>query len=101
MRQTVAMVAFKNAGLRKGLRGATFLVCWGLALEAVGEPMNMHRYITYWQLSTATAYRDYEAFRLAFPGEETPGRLWVVIREQVSSRERAEAVGQGCGAVIS
>lgn len=101
MRETVAAVAFRNAGLRKGLRGAAFLVCWGLASEAIEGPMNMHRYVGYWGTSTATAYREFEAFRLAFPGEATPTRLWSVIRDQVPARDRIEAVAQGCSAVLS
>lgn len=100
LRQTVVMVAVRNGGVRRGLRGVTYLVCWGLASEELGRGVTHEEYERVWNVSQATSYRDSAAFRAAFPGEDGPGRLWAAIRDQVPSRERAAAFAEGCSAVV-
>ncbi len=99
LRQTVLMVAVRNAGVRKGLRGVTYLVCWGLATEELGKRPTVEDYERVWKVSESSAYRDSVAFRAAFPGEAGPDRLWTAIGDQVSAREKAPAIAEACSAM--
>jgi hypothetical protein len=118
LRQTVLMVAVRNAGWRRGTTAVTFLVCWGIVAEEMGEQgesrdgryyrrhaegygPTLADYATAWRQSQAKTYREAAAFRAAFPGEENPGRLWLAIREQVESRDRVMATAEAASAVLA
>jgi hypothetical protein len=58
---------------------------WGLATVELGrEPETVEEYAETMQESRATAFRDQQAFRKAFPSEESPGRM----NEVSGSQER-------------
>lgn len=49
---------------------------WGLATAELGrEPESVDEYAEVMQESRATAFRDQQAFRKAYPKEETPTRM--------------------------
>jgi len=69
-------VGIRNAGFRAATRGLKFAMGWGLATADLGrEPASVEEYAEVMQESRATAYRDLQAFRQAFPNEESPERM--------------------------
>jgi hypothetical protein len=73
---TWADVGFRNAGIRAASRGLKFALGWGLATAELGrEPESVEEYAETMQESRATAFRDQQAFRRAFPDEESPARM--------------------------
>ena len=74
--QTWADVGYRNAGIRTTARALKFAMAWGLATAELGrEPVSVEEYAETVEESRATAYRDYQAFHKAFPGEESPARM--------------------------
>ena len=73
---TWAEVGIRNAGMRATTRGLKFALGWGLATAELGrEPESFEEYAETMEESRATAFRDQQAFRKAFPTEETPTRM--------------------------
>jgi hypothetical protein len=73
---TWAEVGVKNAGFRKTVRALRFAMAWGLATATLGhEPTSVEEYAEFWDESRATAFRDQQSFRAAFPTETTPARM--------------------------
>jgi hypothetical protein len=65
-----------NAGIRATTRGLKFAMGWGLATATLGrEPESVEEYAEVMQESRATAFRDQQAFRQAYPEEENPTRM--------------------------
>ncbi|MGB9113349.1 MAG: hypothetical protein WCF24_11570 [Acidimicrobiales bacterium] len=75
-RVTWAELGWRNAGIRKTTRGLKFAMGWGLATATLGrEPESVEEYAEVMDESRATAFRDQQAFREAFPNEESPARM--------------------------
>jgi hypothetical protein len=56
---------------------------WGLATAELGrEPETVEEYAETMEESRATAFRDQQAFRQAFPDEESPARMNAVSGTQ-------------------
>jgi hypothetical protein len=73
---TWAEIGFRNAGFAATARALKFALGWGLATASLGrEPENVEEYARENQESRATAFRDQQAFRLAFPDEVNPTRM--------------------------
>jgi hypothetical protein len=73
---TWAQVGFRNAGMRETTRALRFAMGWGLATAELGsEPESLDKYAEVMEVSRATAFRDQQAFRAAFPDEVTPLRM--------------------------
>jgi hypothetical protein len=73
---TWAELGFRNAGFRAASRGLKFAMGWGLATAHLGhEPLSIEEYASTLGESRATAFRDQQAFRRAFPNEESPARM--------------------------
>jgi hypothetical protein len=73
---TWAEIGFRNAGFAATARALKFALGWGLATASLGrEPESVEEYAKEAQESRATAFRDQQAFRLAFPDEENPTRM--------------------------
>ena len=73
---TWAEVGFHNAGMRTTSRALNFAMGWGLATAELGrEPTGWEEYAETMEVSRATAFRDQQAFRDAFPTEDTPLRM--------------------------
>lgn len=99
-RVPLAYLAVERAGLRAGVRSITALICWGIVADELGrEPLHQEVW-EYWKSSSATHYRDMVAFRRAFPGEDTPQRLWLLVRRQITARDRVGATAQAFAAVV-
>jgi hypothetical protein len=74
--ETWAERGFKNAGIITTTRALKFALGWGLFMASEGhEPVNIDEYAEVMQESRATAFRDQQAFRQAFPDEENPTRM--------------------------
>jgi hypothetical protein len=73
---TFADIGYRNAGIRATARGLKFALGWGLATAELGrEPESVEEYAEAMEESRATAFRDQQAFRKAFPKETTPLRM--------------------------
>jgi len=82
---TWADVGYKNAGFRATARALKFALAWGLATAELGrEPKSIEEYAETVEESRATAYRDHQAFRKAFPDEVSPARM----NEAAGAQER-------------
>jgi hypothetical protein len=62
------------AAMPKGLRVATYIVEWAVALHAGCEP-EVRAVAAWWREPEATAYRRNRDFRELFPGDANPERL--------------------------
>jgi hypothetical protein len=73
---TWADVGYKNAGFRATARALKFALAWGLATADLGrEPQSIEEYAEIMSESRATAFRNQQAFRKAFPEEVSPARM--------------------------
>jgi hypothetical protein len=73
---TWAEVGFRNAGMRATSRAFKFAMGWGLATAELGrEPETIDEYAETVGESRATAFRDQQSFRKAFPNEESPAHM--------------------------
>ena len=62
--------------MRETTRALRFAMGWGLATAELGrEPGTVDEYAEIMEVSRATAYRDHQAFREAFPDEKSPLRM--------------------------
>ena len=86
-------LAIALAGLRKAVRAMTFLAAWGIASEfhnpgvRTGR-LTMEGYAAYWRMSTASAYRDRQAWEAVFPGLSVD-EVWSVARDMVEVRQES------------
>jgi hypothetical protein len=101
---TWAQVGVKNAGIRETTRALHFAMGWGLATAELGrEPRTVEEYATVMEVSRATAFRDQQAFRDAFPDEETPlnmnqasgvqeryDEIWARLRDRAKARRELQ-----------
>lgn len=93
----VAITNLVNDGvspLKAGIKmGRVMATVWALAVaaESLGDWPSQVEYAAYWKVSERSAQREWEAFREAFPGEESPDRLARHLRSQViGSRLKSE-----------
>lgn len=101
LRKTVLYVAYERVGMRRGIRACTFLVWWGIGSDEAGHALSAEEYATWAKKSRATAFRELGDFREAFPGHDTPERIWAEVRRQVRVREDRSAVAaEAMGAVL-
>ncbi len=71
--QTWGELGVANGGLRATSRALKFAMGWGLATAELGRPpKSLDEYAEVMEESRASAYRDQQAFRKAFPDEESP-----------------------------
>lgn len=76
-------IANQHAGIRIGSRAIACLMSWAMAEGALGRPLGdgqgvtaaVEEYSSWWRQSRRTTFRDLDAFRRAFPSEDTPARL--------------------------
>jgi hypothetical protein len=87
---TLAGFAYRKVGIRKGTRGLLFVAQYGIVRQKDGMPVTMDRYAEWWHMSTATAYRDREAFEAVF-GDASVEAVWQVVRQGVGKFEARDA----------
>jgi hypothetical protein len=96
--ELLGVYLFRSIGMRRGTRAASFLVAWGIYSDSLGPEgsPNMYGYESFWGISTATAYRERADFLRAFPGENTPERIWQLIRPNMLDigTDRDQATGK-------
>jgi len=92
--QTWGGIAIHNAGFRNASRALKFALGWGLATAERGcEPESVEQYAEMMGESRATAFRDQQAFRRAFPGHESPAE----INRESGLQERYDALWEKLG----
>ncbi len=69
-----------KVGLRKATAVATFVVAWGIYSEKVDAPHTLDGYSKFWRQSVATTYRERDLFRVCFPDDKVPNRVWALCR---------------------
>jgi hypothetical protein len=73
---TWAELGWRNAGMRTTNRAVNFAVRWGtLSAELGREPRSIDEFAELVGESRASAFRDQQAFREAFPAESSPRRM--------------------------
>jgi hypothetical protein len=69
-----------RVGLLKAVKVVAFIVAWGIYVEKNDEPHTLDGYTKYWRQSESTTYRERDLFRICFPGQKTPERVWADCR---------------------
>jgi hypothetical protein len=82
--RTLQELAATRVGLIRSMKVVTFIVSWGIACEAIGQPLTLEEYADWWKESRSTAFREQAVFREAFPGETTPQRIVDLLSERGS-----------------
>lgn len=73
---TWAELGWRNAGMRTTNRAFKFAIRWGtLGAELGREPRSIDEFAELVGESRASAFRDQQAFREAFPDEVSPARM--------------------------
>lgn len=80
--RSLAQIAIGKKGVIKGSRVLAFILCWGIAEEALGHPPTVEEYADWWKESRSTAFREQARFRECFPQETTPQRIVDLLQAQ-------------------
>lgn len=89
---TLTELAIRNAGVRKGFHALMYIAQWGIAHDADESVVTADQLAVWWKESRATSFRNQAHFRLAFPDEATPERLWELAAIEKASRARQKEV---------
>lgn len=98
---TVAEYLSSKVGLLKATKVAAFVVAWGIYMEKC-EPVptpygqlayTLDGYSTYWRQSISKTYKERDLFRICFPEDKTPDRVWGLCREVYSARATRDVMG--------
>lgn len=68
-----------RVGLVKATRVAAFIIAWGIYSDKTEGPHTLDGYTAYWGQSLSTTYRERDLFRLCFPDEKVPDRIWAKV----------------------
>lgn len=98
---TLAEYLAGKVGLLKATKVAAFVVAWGIYMEKT-EPVptpygrmayTLDAYSDYWKQSISTTYKERDLFRICFPNDKTPERIWGVVREVYNAKASADQMG--------
>jgi hypothetical protein len=96
--ETLAVYLVKKVGLRKATSVCSFVVAWGIYSESVDGSPTLDGYTAFWNQSLATTYRERDMFRICFPQDKVPDRVWSKVRAVYEARvdrsERETAAAQ-------
>lgn len=68
--------ALKKVGIKKAYKLLTFVACWGIFMSKNGRPpASVDEYADWWHVHRATAFRDLEVFRTAYPDHAYPTEI--------------------------
>lgn len=90
---TLAEYLVGRVGLRRATNVAAFIAAWGIYSEQSPAPHSMDGYASFWKMSVATAYRERDVFRMCFPAERVPDRVWASVRRVYDAKAGREVVG--------
>lgn len=99
--QTLAEYLVKKVGLRKASGVCSFVVAWGIYTERVEGPHTLDGYSAYWKQSNATTYRERDTFRICFPEDKIPDRVWAQCRAIYSAKLDQSKRDFGAAQVLS
>lgn len=86
-------IVVKRVGWRRGYKAMLHAACWWIGEREKGGPFaTVDEYADHWNLSRATAFRDQQSFRGAFPTCETPRELAERIGFKVEAGETETVV---------
>lgn len=78
--RTLLEVIYVHTGsLRATMRVGMLVQQWALCRRDLGRRPMVEEYASWWKISERTAYRDLAAFAKAFPGEDGPDRIAVLL----------------------
>ena len=89
---TLTELAIRNAGVRKGFHALMYIAQWGIAHDADESVVTADQVAVWWKEHRATSFRNQGYFRLAFPEESTPERLWALASIEKATRARQKEV---------
>lgn len=98
---TLAEFLVKKVGLRKATGVCAFVVAWGIYSEQVSEPHTLDGYSAYWKQSNATTYRERDTFRICFPDDKVPDRVWAYVRTVYDGKLDRAKRDSGAAQVLS
>jgi hypothetical protein len=90
-------MASQLGSFRKASKVASFIAAWGIAYEALhlGRAITIDEYAEYWRMSQAKAYREYQLYKVVWPRDFSPLRVWRWCKTHgVESRELQLAAAQ-------
>lgn len=99
--QTLAEFLVKKVGLRKAVGVCSFVVAWGIYTERVQGPHTLDAYSAYWGQSNATTYRERDTFRICFPEDKVPDRVWALVRSVYDAKLDQAKRDTGAAQVLS
>lgn len=67
---------YSKAGMRKALRIVEFLSLWGVLADELGREPTRQEFLDYWDESPATYFRRLEQWRMVWPDDKSPQRVW-------------------------
>lgn len=94
---TAMEVAMRKTGdvPNKAFQALMFAAWWGLFSEKVGHPLSTYELAKCVKhLGMAQLYRHGQAFKQAFPSEESPARLWALACEDGVPKDYPAALGE-------
>lgn len=83
---TLGVHLVRKVGWVKATKVAAFVVAWGIYTEKTSEPYTLDGYSGYWKQSESTTYRERDLFRMCFPEDKVPDRVWAFIRSAYDER---------------
>jgi hypothetical protein len=85
--RTVTLAEFMTSkvGLFKATKVAAFVYAWGVYSDKTPEPHTLDGYTKYWGQSLSTTYKERDLFRLCWPDDKVPDRIWSVIAGRVDT----------------
>jgi hypothetical protein len=98
--RTVTLAEFLTGkvGLMKGTKVAAFVVAWGIYTEREAGPHSLEGYYRYWGQSISSTYRERDLFRICWPNEQVPDRVWPALGAVVDAKWGADGFARDRGA---
>lgn len=94
----------ETGGIRKGMRGLTYLAAWLIVSDKLGHPASQVEYMSFWRASISSSTRDRNALRASLPDgldfDELHALLWNQHRALVGARGDAVASRQAVFAAV-
>lgn len=87
----VSVLLCRKVGLRAAVHALEYVVSYGLLCESLGrETSSMRVYADFWKMSLAKAYREHDAFVLAFGPAADVAEIWKQMSGAVDERKDRE-----------
>jgi hypothetical protein len=95
---TLAEFLVGRVGLVKGTKVAAFIVAWGIYASKEPAPHTLEGYTRYWGQSISSTYRERDLFRICWPNEQLPDRVWASMSDVVDAKWGGDGFARDRGA---